>query len=75
MLQGHGRVLKGRMQISHGQMSGIACLREETEVRELKSFDHRRFLIKNSGVGLSLIGGVDKHEGKKDNVEYKINQK
>jgi len=62
------------MQISHGQVSCIACLRKEAEVRELKSFDHLRFLSKNSGISLSLIGGMDKHEEQKNDIQGKINQ-
>ncbi len=75
MLQGHGGILKGCVQIGLGQMPCIASLCEKTEVRELKSPHHGRFLCNNSCISLSLIGSVDKHKDQKNDVDDDINQK
>jgi len=57
MIQGKRMVLKGRMEIGHGRVPGIARLGEEAEVGKLETLDQFRIgRERRRGVNPALPG-------------------
>jgi hypothetical protein len=63
MFQCYRVVLKGRMEIGLRQMTGIAGLREERQIRQLQIPDHSGHAVDGRGIGLALKMGVGEHQG------------
>jgi len=75
MFQGKRRILKRRMPVRLGQVPGITRFRKKAKVGELQPFDHIALFLKEMPVCLLPEGGVDKNQGKKQNIAAQKNQK
>ena len=62
MFKGRRVILKWGMDIRHGGMPGIACIREKAQIRQSKPFDHFTFFAKNGFIRFSLNRRMCEHE-------------
>ncbi len=69
MFHGHGMVLKWRLQVRLGRVPRIARFRKKTEVSEFQFFYDPCHLVKPEGSMRSLIVGIKKNAGQKQEKE------
>jgi hypothetical protein len=75
MFQRKGIILEGGVPVRLRQMPGIAGFGKKTQVGEFEPLDHFPLLLKNRAVRPLLDGGVDKNQGKKQDIPCQKNQK
>jgi hypothetical protein len=75
MFQGHGRVLKGRVEIRLGKMPGVACFREEAKISKAKPPDQVDHLLKIAHIRLLFIRGMDEHAPQENGLNSDVKKK
>ena len=58
MFESHWRILKGRVEIRQGKMSGVARLCEEAEISEAETVYQVHLLPKTGLIGLLPVDGM-----------------
>jgi hypothetical protein len=74
MFQGHGRVLKGRVEIRQGKMSGVARLCEEAEIGKTKLPDQVGLLLKRTRIALAFVCGVGEQASQDQGLNEEVKE-
>jgi hypothetical protein len=69
MFQGHRVILKSRVQVSLGEVAGVARLREEAQIRQLQLRDNPCNGFDRGKIGLPLQMGMDEHQADKQHAD------
>ena len=72
MFQSHGSILERSVPIGHGEVSCIARLGEETEVRELILPNHFPLLFQHVLAPFLFMEGIGDEESKKSGIDNQI---
>jgi len=74
MFQRGGVILKGRVEVGLGEVTGVARLREEGQVRQLQVRDDSGNALEQGPVGLPLPMGMDEHQADEQDADPRQGQ-
>jgi hypothetical protein len=74
MFQGARVILKGRVEVGLGGVTGVASLREKRKIRQLQACDDTSDGIDQGKIGLSLQPGMGEHQAEEQKADTRQGQ-